>query len=202
MRPSTVPSPTTSRPDGNRSTATARNRAVRSAPTTSSHQREQLGLAGTGARRIAAEPRRAHARQASERIDLEPRVFGQHRHAEHAHGRSGLEARVLEVRRSGLDVAEPDGKRHDLDRRAGKDLAGFLRLAFVGRREDDEGAHADKALRCASTSCAIPDEATASMRSSVALSNDSPSAVPCTSTKLPAPVITTFMSTSARTSSE
>ena len=54
---------------------------------------------------------------------------------------------------------------------------------------------------CATRSSAMPASASASIASSSAFENGLPSAVPCTSTKPPELVMTTFMSTSAPASS-
>jgi hypothetical protein len=62
-------------------------------------------------------------------------------------------------------------------------------------------AHQPVAAACASRSCSMPAAASASISSSEARESGVRSAVACTSTSPPSPVITTFMSTSAVESS-
>ena len=93
-----------------------------------------------------------------------------------------------------------------------EDLDDLARLVGVLGREDERqaaapvitarGAGASATISCcAATISSMPLSARPSSASSSARVNATPSAVPCTSTKRPSPVITTFMSTSARTSS-
>ena len=72
--------------------------------------------------------------------------------------------------------------------------------ASAGIRAGSAGASATISSWAATIS-AMPPSARPRSASSSARVNATPSAVPCTSTKRPSPVITTFMSTSARTSS-
>ncbi len=78
-----------------------------------------------------------------------------------------------------------------------------ISASFLAFRE----ARKTRALTRTSASCcslvrsAQPFSPSASSASSSARENAAPSAVPCTSTNEPAPVITMFMSVSARTSS-
>ena len=72
----------------------------------------------------------------------------------------------------------------------------FLRL-----REARKIRHRDRASDCRRVRSAQPFSASPSRASSSTRSNGAASAVPCTSMNLPSPVMTTFMSVSARTSS-
>ena len=99
--------------------------------------------------------------------------------------------------------------RERIDLEAGKSLAQLAELVLVagrkhqGRhREPPSGGELDPtADRCASRSRAIPPSASASSSSSEARESGVRSAVACTSTSPPSPVITTFASTSAVESS-
>ena len=88
--------------------------------------------------------------------------------------------------------------------RLGHDRPDLLGLVRIGRSEDEDhrgaGGSASTAA-CASRIRPIPAVARSSNSSSSARLNGAPSAVPWTSTKPPADVITTFMSVSARESS-
>src|SRR5690606_25100190 len=87
-----------------------------------------------------------------------------------------------------------------------KDGPHLPHLVGVVRREGEPGHGRSyllsaRAAACSRASSALPAAASASRASSSARENGAPSAVPCTSTKPPSPVMTTFMSVSARTSS-
>ena len=69
-------------------------------------------------------------------------------------------------------------------------------------RRRAQGSATDTASSWTSPISAIPDSASASSSSSVSRVNGSRSAVACTSTSRPSPVMTTFMSVSAFESSE
>src|SRR5699024_7017284 len=116
-----------------------------------------------------------------------------------------LDERVALERRLGLrwlvvrrHVDQPDNLY--LGDEGGEDPLQLSDLAWVARRQEDLG-HDASALRCSSASSAHPFAARESSASSSSRPNGSASAVPCTSTKRPSPVMTTFMSVSARTSS-
>ena len=85
MMPSQVPSATSSRPSGRATTMTQRKRAVRRAVGNAAQALEQQRDVGRDRRRrrrracVGGEARRAHARRAAERVDLEARVVGQRR---------------------------------------------------------------------------------------------------------------------------
>src|SRR5665647_352677 len=116
-----------------------------------------------------------------------------------------LAARVVGER---LDVfgrqLDPRGHRQHLERR--QDLLELAQLvAVAGGQHEVHAAHpqpsASTAAACAAARAAAPAAASSSISSSVARAYDSPSAVACTSTSLPLPVMTTFMSTAAAESS-
>src|SRR3954464_1897090 len=90
--------------------------------------------------------------------------------------------------------------RHGLDVERLQQLGELADLAGIVRRDDD-ALHAS-AERWAWTSSAIPFEARSSSFDISSRVKGWPSAVPCTSTKWPAPVMTTFMSVSQPESSE
>src|SRR5689334_5880977 len=112
--------------------------------------------------------------------------------------------RVLDkgvVRLLGLGHAER-GLRDDFEAERGEQRFELAHLARVVRREDDALQELSaRAARCAATSSPMPFAARSSMRDISSREKGVPSAVPCTSTKRPAPVITTFMSVSQPESS-
>ncbi len=97
------------------------------------------------------------------------------------------------------------GQRQDLP--PGEDLAHLVQLVRVPRREHQLGArgravHDPVACSCTARSSAIPASASPSSSSSEARESGICSAVACTSTRPPSPVMTTLASTSALESSE
>ena len=89
----------------------------------------------------------------------------------------------------------------------GEDLAHLVQLVRVPRREHQLGArgravHDPVACSCTARSSAIPASASPSSSSSEARESGICSAVACTSTRPPSPVMTTLASTSALESSE
>src|SRR6185312_6411615 len=85
---------------------------------------------------------------------------------------------------------------------AAQQFAELAELALVVGGEDELGCHQPaRVSRWISASWVVPISARSRRRLSSSRSNGAPSAVPCTSTNLPEPVTTTFMSVSARTSS-
>ena len=137
-------------------------------------------------------------------MDDQTRVVGEHeRVVVHVVAQcGGLDPGVLEQRHPGLLGIEPVGR--PADARAREQGLELVDLVRVARREDDPHrariAHAT-ATDCAARSERMPDSARSSSMSSSAREKVLPSAVACTSTSVPAPVITTFMSDSARESS-
>ena len=117
-----------------------------------------------------------------------------------------LGQRVLdegEVRLLGLGDAQL-ALRHQLQRqRREQRLQLGQLLGVVGRQHQPQsiGSCRERQRFCAATSSRMPLSASASSASISARVNGAPSAVPCTSTKPPAPVITTFMSVSQAESS-
>src|SRR5262249_32673987 len=93
----------------------------------------------------------------------------------------------------------------DLDRagaeRVVEDAAQFDELLRVARGQQDPGAHEARDFCCRAASSAHPTAPRSTRVSSSARLKTPCSPVPWTSTKSPAPVHTTFMSTSATTSS-
>ncbi len=82
---------------------------------------------------------------------------------------------------------------------AGEHLAELRDLVAVAGRQDDP--HPPTAAVCSAVRSRTPPSARSSRTSSSAREKVLPSAVACTSTRRPAPVMTTFMSDSARESS-
>src|SRR5690606_14254680 len=139
----------------------------------------------------------------------------------------GLEQGVLGERHPGLDDLADLGVVLDADElgvqppdHVGEDRAQLGDLVGVAGGQDDPApgrghgssapaswasapatSSAPRAACCRAVSSAHPSTARSSRASRSSRSNGSPSAVPCTSTKRPSPVITTFMSVSASTSS-
>src|SRR5205814_4419539 len=118
---------------------------------------------------------------------------------------AGLEQRVGLERQPALgrlgirrDVVQPD--QLDVAHRGVQDATQFGQLlAVTGGQEYP--AHDVRAVRWYAASVVQPAAANSSRVSSSARLNTACSPVPCTSTKSPASVHTTFMSTSATTSS-
>src|SRR5205085_4656203 len=171
---------------------------------------EQLGdvVGVTGV--LAGEAGRVDARGAAESVDEEAGVVGHGRVTGGGGDGGRLEPGVLhqggpglvdvgDVGRPGEELETRHGRRQD-----GRDLGG---LVGVGRGEDEAhylprgGGGVASSSAWASRISAMPCSASDSRSSSSALENALPSAVPWTSTKRPEVVMTTFMSTSAFTSS-
>src|SRR5687768_14683899 len=138
--------------------------------------------------------RRVHAGCAAERLDAQARVVGERREAAGAARVSRLRERVLHERRMRLfgfyDAELGLGNQRDAERR--EQLPDLPEFSGVARRENQ--LHSSSARFWCCTSSAMPWAASASSASSSLRENVPPSAVPCTSTKPPAPVMTTFMS--------
>src|SRR5262245_59366810 len=155
--------------------------------------------------------RRLHARRLVERVDLDPRIIRDAHQACRLGVIARLQPRILLKRRPcllGLDDRLPIVQRQQPHGHALEDSCNFFQLARIGGR-DQQRSHREPAQerisptidRWRETSSRMPLSAS-SRRSSRALrSKGGPSAVPCTSMKRPSPVLTTFMSTSARESS-
>ncbi len=151
---------------------------------------------------VLGPPGRVHAGPPAERGDLDagvlardPRVGGSVRAAV-----PGLDPRVVEERRAVLDRLVGRLEERDLPLR--KRSAKLAELVLVARRE--KKVHAGgvaAACACAAASSSIPPAARSSSASSSSREKGSRSAVACTSTSLPSPVMTTFMSVSALESS-
>ncbi len=154
----------------------------------------------------AAGPTRAEdARHAVEGVDAQAAVVGDGGLAGGRRDRLGLEQGVGREGLPGLgDLGhvgvgvQPDEL--DGQPQPAEDLAELGDLVRVACGQDHPG-HDRSASACRWVSSAQPPAARPSSRSSRARSNGSRSAVPCTSMYRPSPVITTFMSVSARTSS-
>src|SRR6185295_5929561 len=151
--------------------------------------------------------RRRDARRAAERIDAQPRVVGDRRRVGGARRVARLRERVLDegrMRLVGLGDAEL-ALRDELDRQRREERGELGELGAVVRREDEPhvalASGAASAARCIATSSPMPLVASASSASISRRENVAPSAVPCSSTKPPAPVMTTFMSVSQAASS-
>src|SRR6476659_71505 len=111
-----------------------------------------------------------------------------------------LDPRVVEEGRTVLDGLVR--RLEPLDLPAGQRLAKLAELVLVaGGDEDSQAAGAAAASACAAVSSSIPPAARSRSESRSSRENGSRSAVACTSTSRPSPVITTFMSVSALESS-
>src|SRR5688572_4870287 len=199
--------------------ATPRGRADETRPTLPNavqpaQQLLVIGLIERGAVQIrpAAPPLAAHSRLSAERVHDEPGIIGHHGEAT-APGEeiARLRERVLLERLVRLDrlfvwrfgnarFGEID-HRHAVALEDGTQLA---QLSGAARREHQHSVARQRpsAPRWRASSSPRPRVASSRSRSSSARSNVPFSPVPCTSTNLPSLLITTFMSTSATTSSE
>src|SRR5207302_1505538 len=176
------------------------------------HAREDEGAALRVREVLAAEARGPHAGQAAERVDLEAGIVRERHGTGQERGGPRLGERVPDVRALALGRQGGTGKIAEQDDLEGEARQSLHELAPLGgvQRGDDEAAaqrvklrspRAARAPRCSPTSCAMPRAARASRASSCSRRNGTCSAVPCTSTNSPPPVITMFMSTSAEESS-
>jgi hypothetical protein len=149
---------------------------------------------------------------AIEGVDLDPRVVGQGRQAGRASREAGLDPGVRLERLAVLDRLALDAEvveRDELDLRQREELAQLAQLVARARRDDEPRAPGDGAQRrtfasasaCASNSLPRPRFARSSSSSTRVRSNGAPSAVPWSSTYVPASVPTTLKSTAAWESS-
>ena len=168
-------------------------------------QRDELRVVALVGLRLAGKPRRMHAGLAVEGRDADPGVVGQRGKLCVPRGVPRLRERILDERRVrlfGVRHAER-ALRHDLDPERREQLAELAELARIGRCEDEllHRLQAPSAARCFAISSRMPRSASATRDTISTGVNGAPSAVPCSSTKPPAPVITTFMSVSQAESS-
>src|SRR6476661_7968801 len=154
------------------------------------------------------------ARRFIERINLETRIVGDADEACRLRIVPCLQRRVLRECRARLlglfdwiEIVQGD----KFDRDTVENPGDLVDLAGV-RGRDQQFAQVVQGFywatrisptieRCKSTSSRMPWSARARRSSRARRSKGGPSAVPCTSMNLPSPVLTTFMSTSARESS-
>ena len=164
-----------------------------------------VGVGGVGAGVARAED----ARAAAEGVDHEAGVVGDHDGVGGRLGaqRGGLDPGVLQEGGAGLGAGRSPRARRSRSAPAssGSSSATLSRLpvartTFSGR-PSRRGAAAPTAASWAAVSSRTPASARSSRTSSSAREKVAPSAVACTSTSRPEPVITTFMSDSARESS-
>src|SRR5262249_54315897 len=146
------------------------------------------------------------ARPPIERTHADARVVGERRQPGAAARVARLRERVLDERRVGLlGVGDLESRlRNNLDPERAQQGLEFAQLPRIrgGEHELLHGAKATPSARfCRATSSAMPRCASATSDRIWASEKGSPSAVPCTSTNAPAPVMTTFMSVSQRESS-
>src|SRR5690606_36439713 len=149
--------------------------------------------------------RRVHARQAAESLDAQAGVVGQRGQAALARRVARLGERILDegaVRLGRLGNAEL-GLAHEFHAQRREQRLQLGQLARVVGREDQlhAGSAAFSAAFCAVTSSPMLFSARPISTSISRRVKAAPSAVPCTSTKWPAPVMTTFMSVSQAASS-
>src|SRR5205807_6367639 len=143
-----------------------------------------------------------------ERIDHQPGIIRESRQAGGKRCGLRLETRIRRERDAGfLRLGQLQlGRGNCLDAMAREQIAHLGELALV-MRGDDEAAgnlpvHHITASFCRSTSLPMPLRASASSADNCSSLNAIFSAVACTSTRLPAPVMTKFASVSASESSE
>ena len=140
-----------------------------------------------------------HSRSTLQRGHAEARIVRQRR-------QPAVHRRVTRLRERVLDEGQVrllgglDAKlalRDDGEIELGQQRPELAQLARIRRRENNATRHASPST-CfwAAMSSETPLRASAIMAAIWASVNGSPSAVPCTSTKPPRPVITTFMSVS------
>lgn len=165
---------------------------------------EQQQVVGVVVLRRPGPPRRQHARHPVQRVHTDPAVVRDRRQPGRGQGGMRLQQRVPLEGRLRLGrfvvrryVAEPEHLDPGHDR--GQDPPQLLELLLVVRCQENS-THASASC-CSFASSAQPEIPSSSRLSSSARSNGAPSAVPCTSMNFPSPVITRFMSVSARTSS-
>src|SRR5574343_695398 len=181
-------------------------------------QQRVVGLVLPGAQRLALQAlggaqRRVHgalhAGVPAQRVHAQAGVVGDRGQAGAVRGVAGLGQRVLDegdVGLLGLDHAQA-ALRHQLQRQLTEERRQLLELLrVVGGQHQAHRAHSctggwASASFWACTRSAMPWVARASIASISARLKGTPSAVPWTSTKPPAPVITTFMSVSQAESS-
>ena len=167
---------------------------------------QQLEVARVG--RLASRPAcRTDARHPIEGVNLETGIVGQRRQIGVMGSSSGLDEGVLDEGGAGLlgsrsitDLRQTD----DLDVSPGR-LEGTPQfdqfLGIVGRQHNPAHSVTPRASDCAALSEAQPPAARSSRSLRRPRLKGAPSAVPWISTKSPSPLMTTFMSVSARESS-
>src|SRR5947209_5675748 len=162
-----------------------------------------LGEVPRGARVLPGVPRAAHARRPAERGGLDARVVGNREPPRRGGGGARLAEGVLG---EGLAVL---GREHHARRQrvhvVGREQGGELpQLVVVAGGEDEphQRAAASTAAAWTARSSSMPAAASSSSSSRCARCSGVRSAVACTSTSPPSPVITTLASTSAVESSE
>src|SRR6185369_12907517 len=161
----------------------------------SRHLREKFSIVSFIGFRFASVTRRMNPRSSAERVHAKARVVGERGQPRREGGMTRLGEGVLEKGLVGfLGFGDAEFRLRDDARAEGlEELLDLRLLARIARGKND-ALHKPSARRCCATSSAMPRPAMASSWSSSARAKGSPSAVPCTSTKRPAPVITTFMS--------
>ena len=153
------------------------------------------------------EPRRTNARQTLQRRATHAGVIRESRQTGSRRGVPCFGERVLNegIERFRGSMYPERSLSHKLDTERLQQCSEFPLLARVIRGKN-QLMHAlqtkPSAALCALTRRAMPVRARPSMRSSSCAENGAPSAVACTSTNSPAPVMTTFMSVSQDESSE
>ena len=170
---------------------------------------DELGVVlGVGCVRAGVATRQ-DARAPAQGLDLKAGVIGEGGQARGPRGEAGLDARVRLERQPVLDrlPGDPEVVERDEVRALQPEQPAELADLVLRARRDDELPGAQRrtvasAAACASNRRASPVSARSRSDSTRLRSNGRPSAVPCSSMYVPASVPTTFMSTSARESSE
>ena len=194
MRPSTAPRKVrTSLPSFTRA-ITQTNRADGNAVEALQQERVVIGVGSLW----AGIARRMHAGRAAQRVDLEPGIVGEQIAVGEAAVVFRLADGVLFERGAGL-IRRRHGAGKLLHIEIGSGQLKLSQLPRIRRRAVND--HLSSNCLWIATSSPIPCRASASKSASCASSNGVFSAVACTSTNFPAPVITTFISTSACESS-
>ncbi len=168
---------------------------------------QQLGQVLLVARVLTGVARRPHPRRPAQRGGLDARVVGERGPAGGRGGRARLGERVLREGRARLR-RERHVRRQRLELDRQHDLRQLAQLVVVAGGEDEPHGPRAAQAAAATASCwaarssSMPAAARASSSSSDARDSGVRSAVACTSTSPPSPVITTLASTSAWESSE
>ena len=164
---------------------------------------DQLGVVARIRFRLAGVARALHTGRAVQRLDADAGIIRERRQLGQRACMARLRERVLDERRMGLiGLGNAElALRNDVDAERREQPGKLAELAGIAGGEDPTRDHVLSAAFCAAMSLRIPRSPSATSASICSRENGAPSAVPCSSTKPPAPVITMFMSVSHAESS-